>query len=329
MAPTAPRDPLSALTAPSESETPEERDRRLESEEQAQRVSNAIDDELNKERKAPKPVKILLLGQSESGKSTTLKNFQLMHEPKAFAKERASWRAVIYLNIVRSFHLIMDAMERVQSGLHTLGDDDVDLSDLPQLTAEHLRIQRRLSPLFQVENALIKQLSPPSPAPVEEHSRRDSVGRSSLREVAVNSATQWKDRFGRLVKAGRVATEEETNWDDPGDPGRLLNACAEDMMLLWNDPVIQELLRKMKIRMEDHAGFFLDSLDRVTAARYLPTDDDILRARLKTLGVTEHQIRVKNSLGIGKDWRIYDVGGHRSQVRGSYIDIPVACGVID
>lgn len=55
-------DPLSALMAPSEFETPEERVRRLEQEEEAKRVSNAIDDELNRERKAPKPVKILLLG---------------------------------------------------------------------------------------------------------------------------------------------------------------------------------------------------------------------------------------------------------------------------
>jgi hypothetical protein len=56
-------DPLASFMAPSVSETPEERDRRLHQEEQARNVSNGIDEELNKERKVPKPVKILLLGE--------------------------------------------------------------------------------------------------------------------------------------------------------------------------------------------------------------------------------------------------------------------------
>lgn len=63
MASSVSQDPLSVLTAPLESETPEERVKRLEREAEAMRVSNAIDDELDKERKAPKPVKILLLGK--------------------------------------------------------------------------------------------------------------------------------------------------------------------------------------------------------------------------------------------------------------------------
>ncbi|KAF9447683.1 G-alpha-domain-containing protein [Macrolepiota fuliginosa MF-IS2] len=292
---------------PPEFETPEERDWRLQKEEEAKRVSNAIDEELNKERKAPKPVKILLLG-----KSTTLKNFQLMHEPKAFGKERASWRAVIYLNIVRSFHLIMDAMDRAQGRTVMAGDhEDGEFLELPRLSAEHLKIKRRLSPLLQVEDGLMNQISPVQSADRE----ITHPGRTSLKEIAVNSATQWKDAFGRLVRGGRLCEDlEDMDWGDPNNPGKLLNACSEDMVRLWHDPVIQELLLRLKIRMEDHAGFFLDSLERVTAARYLPTDDDILRARLKTLGVSEHQFRMKTSTGVSKDWRIYDVGGHRSQV---------------
>lgn len=59
-------DPLSLLLAPSRSETPEQRDKRVQQEEEAKRISNAIDEELNKERKTPKPVKILLLGMFET-----------------------------------------------------------------------------------------------------------------------------------------------------------------------------------------------------------------------------------------------------------------------
>lgn len=59
-------DPLASLMAPSESETPEERDKRILREEEARNISNIIDEELNRERKVPKPVKILLLGKKHS-----------------------------------------------------------------------------------------------------------------------------------------------------------------------------------------------------------------------------------------------------------------------
>lgn len=42
---------------------------------------------------------------------------------------------------------------------------------------------------------------------------------------------------------------------------------------------------------------FLDDLDRVAARSYEPTDDDIVRARLRTLGVQEHKIRFDQGSG--------------------------------
>ncbi|KIJ48448.1 hypothetical protein M422DRAFT_162502 [Sphaerobolus stellatus SS14] len=58
---------------------------------------------------------------------------------------------------------------------------------------------------------------------------------------------------------------------------------------------------------------YLDSLDRVTDLRYIPSDDDVLRARLKTIGVVEHTFALETGKQKGVDWRIFDVGGARSQ----------------
>lgn len=64
-------DPLSYALAPPAGETPAERDARIQAERDAKKRSDLIDQELNRQRaadkKADKPVKILLLGQSESG----------------------------------------------------------------------------------------------------------------------------------------------------------------------------------------------------------------------------------------------------------------------
>jgi guanine nucleotide-binding protein alpha-1 subunit len=40
---------------------------------------------------------------------------------------------------------------------------------------------------------------------------------------------------------------------------------------------------------------------------------DVLKARLKTLGVVEHTFTIPNGNYRGVDWKIYDVGGSRNQ----------------
>ncbi|KAJ2991516.1 hypothetical protein NUW54_g8173 [Trametes sanguinea] len=72
---TDPDDPLAAAIAPPPNETPEERERRLRQEEEAKRISDEIDERLKLDRAAWKrhksTFKLLLLGQSESGKHSS------------------------------------------------------------------------------------------------------------------------------------------------------------------------------------------------------------------------------------------------------------------
>ncbi|KAF8632876.1 hypothetical protein AX17_004724 [Amanita inopinata Kibby_2008] len=307
-------DPLTNALRPPPDETPAECEYRIKQEQDAKAVSDIIDEELEKQRIAErksKAVKILLLGQSESGKSTTLKNFQLMYEPKAFRTERASWRAIIQLNVVRSFHVILDAIDGAQSfegSAHIAHDIPPDI----------LELRMRLSPLLQVEETLVHRLTKVGSGETEATQFFDTDRPYAvLKEIAVNSAAQWKDALAHLKRGkGRQSfdSEDAIDWDDPNDPGAVLHACSEDMIRLWNNSFVRNLLEMQSLRLEELAGFFLDSLDRVTSLRYVPTDDDILRARLKTLGVTEHKFRISSGSSHWRDWRIFDVGGHRSQV---------------
>lgn len=313
-------DPLTRAIAPPPYETPAEREERLAAEQEAKRVSDAIDEELNKQRisekKGPKAIKILLLGQSESGKSTTLKNFQLMNSPKAFRSERASWRAVIQLNVVQSVHAILDLMSRAHSSAHnpsasmnhTANSPSTPSKEYPPLNPEHLKLKMRLAPLLQVEAALMKKLL------LNGHSQLSNPAHSQ-QEISVNSSAGWKNTFSRLMGRNSCDSADLIDWSDPDDPGVVLNACAEDMKRLWTDPIVRKLMEVEKMRPEEMAGFFLDALDRVTSPRYIPTDDDVLRARLKTLGVSEHRFTMKTGhMGspMSHDWRVFDVGGQRS-----------------
>lgn len=73
-------DPLTAALQPPPDETPAARGTRLAEERQAKKISDDIDEQIRQEKEAQraklrarKEIKVLLLGQSESGKSTTLK----------------------------------------------------------------------------------------------------------------------------------------------------------------------------------------------------------------------------------------------------------------
>uniref|UniRef100_A0ACB8E9Y3 Guanine nucleotide-binding protein G(O) subunit alpha n=1 Tax=Sphaerodactylus townsendi TaxID=933632 RepID=A0ACB8E9Y3_9SAUR len=55
-------------------------------------------------------------------------------------------------------------------------------------------------------------------------------------------------------------------------------------------------------------GIYLDSLDRIGASDYQPTEQDILRTRVKTTGIVETHFTFKNL-----HFRLFDVGGQRSE----------------
>ena len=74
-------DPLAAVLQPPPNETPAEREERYRQEQEAKKRSDNIDKMLRegeRQRRKRKVVKVLLLGQSESGKSTTLKRESLV-----------------------------------------------------------------------------------------------------------------------------------------------------------------------------------------------------------------------------------------------------------
>ena len=88
-------DPLARAMQPPENESIHERDERLKQEAKAKKISDDIDEQLKQERnqlKKRKQVRVLLLGQSESGKSTTLKR------PSASSSSPPSHRSCVLQN---------------------------------------------------------------------------------------------------------------------------------------------------------------------------------------------------------------------------------------
>nr|CAH7748681.1 unnamed protein product [Callosobruchus chinensis]CAH7754073.1 unnamed protein product [Callosobruchus chinensis] len=80
---------------------------------------------------------------------------------------------------------------------------------------------------------------------------------------------------------------------------------------LWGDSGIQECYdRRREYQLTDSAKYYLSDLERIRAADYLPTEQDILRARAPTTGIIEYPFDLDSII-----FRMVDVGGQRSERR--------------
>lgn len=86
---------------------------------------------------------------------------------------------------------------------------------------------------------------------------------------------------------------------------------VEAISSLWLDGGIQECYdRRREYQLTDSAKYYLDSLDRISKPDYLPTLQDILRARVPTTGIIEYPFDLDSII-----FRMVDVGGQRSERR--------------
>ncbi|KAK7045421.1 hypothetical protein VNI00_007674 [Paramarasmius palmivorus] len=339
-------DPLTLAIAPPPNESPEERQVREEAEAEAQRVSDEIDEQIRKERenekKKKKPVKLLLLGQSESGKTATLKNFQLTYARNEWLQERAAWKMVIFFNLVRNVNTIMDMLSREMSAasvpppeyIGSSDDSSEDVSDgkpLLKFKEKHRLLKLRLGPLRRIQTDLEHRLGASA---LEPHSTPGSTaapfgdgsdldGRRHPSEFYINSNNGWKSALEKVKGTMRPARADINSGslrkirsvDD--DISEVIAGCRDDMKAIWDDSTIREMLNRSKSRIEDSPGFFLNDVERIAVTDYQPTDDDIIRARLRTLGVQEYRITLDHGRAVGQEWRLYDVGGTRSTLAQS------------
>ena len=170
---------------------------------------------------------------------------------------------------------------------------------------------------------------------------RDWTGFTGQRSSLENGAS-------RRSEDSSVAPEKDKLIEEVA---HILSVCKDDIKELWEHPAVQRLKDKRRLRLEEWAELyvvlssslslpcgcshrfdsFLDNITRVSSSGYIPTTgkfdrttcqiimrltrislDDILHARIQTMGVAEHIFDVSLH-GRTVTWHLYDVGGARGQ----------------
>jgi len=111
------------------------------------------------------------------------------------------------------------------------------------------------------------------------------------------SATESKEAVEKFLE---LRTEEHLEIDEE---------IVRHMKTLWTDPALQKTFnRRSEFQLLDSAAYFLNAFDRISRPDYIPTQDDVLRARSITTGVVVVPFEVQNL-----KFELVDVGGQRSE----------------
>jgi len=84
---------------------------------------------------------------------------------------------------------------------------------------------------------------------------------------------------------------------------------AANVKRLWEDPGLQNTFKnRSKFQLNDSAEHFLNKVDELGKPTYLPTDQDIIRCRVRTTGIIETEFVIEHNR-----FKLLDVGGQRNE----------------
>jgi len=78
---------------------------------------------------------------------------------------------------------------------------------------------------------------------------------------------------------------------------------------LWGDPaIVKTWNRRSEFQIQECTSYFLAKIDGISNPNYVPSQEDILHARVRTNGVVKEYLKIDNAA-----FELYDVGGQRNE----------------
>jgi len=133
-----------------------------------------------------------------------------------------------------------------------------------------------------------------------------------------NCVTQMKVIVNAAMKLGvELATDDNKKRAErlaklPSGGDAWYTELGEDIKHLWLDPGIRKTydMKDKYYQLNDSAAYFFDNIDRFMSPSYIPTQQDVLRARVRSTGIEEAEFKFEDIT-----FRMVDVGGQRSERR--------------
>ena len=182
-------------------------------------------------------------------------------------------------------------MESIQQLLASLSRLSIDICDLDKLEASHSLSLRGSSPAekkaFQNAVSLLLGIQTPIAG--------DRVGVSSGRSTPLQS----------VLTSSSVNGKNLDLFDD---------GIADAIKLLWRTAGLKRHFDKLahSSYVLCQAPYFLDNIERISMPGYIPSVQDVLRARIKTTGISETRFKIRSG-HYSPSICMIDVGGQISE----------------
>ncbi|ORY51633.1 G protein alpha subunit [Rhizoclosmatium globosum] len=252
----------------------------------AVQVSKEIDKKLKAEQETSSTiVKLLLLGAGETGKSTILKQLKLIHGIGFSEDERRTFRSAITLNVMTCAKTLVKSMTALKIPFGFV----------------------------------------PSSVPKPDRQESQSTSNINMDGDGLGYRGESKFKHDYIALAAAADFESRTDYKIP-DFAHLVESCDitfcfggsdntmpveiyEAVLQTWKDSGIQYCFsRANEFQLLDSCAYFMADLPRICDSAFVPTDQDILAARILTTRVAEIKFMVQDVQFV-----VYDLGGQRSE----------------
>ena len=221
--------------------------------------------------------KILLLGPAEAGKSTLFKQMKQLYGEGFSAVDRQSHVVIILANLLRAMRALIFHSDRLLLRF--------PFSALSNLTGSSTTT---IDPSLDASKAFITTFD------LVQH----------FPSLQLNSAEKIAPQLVAATLPSALNGETFAS---------LFALCLNHLSALWVDLGVQltyENRAKFDVhQLYDGDGFFLCRLQELRDARWTPTEEDVIRTRVRSLGVSQYQWEDSE----GQRYRITDVAGQRSE----------------
>ncbi|KAI8068438.1 G-alpha protein [Gongronella butleri] len=140
--------------------------------------------------------------------------------------------------------------------------------------------------------------------------------RRSFKEVifsntmqSMRATVEGMDQLGLKFKQPDNEMNKRLVLEAPDQVEELAKELVDAIATLWDDEAVKEAVsRSNEFQLNDSARYYFDAILRIGQPNYIPSDQDVLRSRVKSTGITETTFVIGDLT-----YRMLDVGGQRSE----------------
>eukprot|EP00924_Labyrinthula_sp_SR-Ha-C_P005356 maker-scaffold_1-snap-gene-29.52-mRNA-1 protein AED:0.02 eAED:0.02 QI:139/1/1/1/1/1/3/201/403 len=130
----------------------------------------------------------------------------------------------------------------------------------------------------------------------------------NLRQLFLDqNSTEIDEKYANDKEIGKIYQVKDVADLPWPEVSALLEKCAK----LWKEDYVQDIWKNRgHIQVQDSLEYYMSHIDRINVKQFEPTDQDILRTRVRTSGIVEDTFQMQDT-----KFLMVDVGGQRNERR--------------